>query len=63
MVHIGDSTSEGLDDAEYLPIESQRIPARYAEVGVKETHMEVQGARSIEEQFEGEPNAQEVAEA
>ncbi|HET7418030.1 MAG TPA: acyltransferase family protein [Solirubrobacterales bacterium] len=63
VVHIGDSTSEGLDDAEYLPIESQRIPARYAEVGVKETHMEVQGARSIEEQFEGEPNAQEVAEA
>jgi peptidoglycan/LPS O-acetylase OafA/YrhL len=63
VVHIGDSTSEGLDDPEYLPIESQRIPARYAEVGVRETHMEVQGARSIEEQFEGEPNAQEVAEA
>jgi peptidoglycan/LPS O-acetylase OafA/YrhL len=63
VVHIGDSTSEGLDSAEYLPLESQRIPARYAEVGVKETHMEVQGARSIEEQFEGEPNAQEVAEA
>jgi peptidoglycan/LPS O-acetylase OafA/YrhL len=63
VVHIGDSTSEGLDSAEYLPIESQRIPNRYAEVGVKETHMEVQGARSIEEQFEGEPNAQEVAAA
>ncbi|HET7120783.1 MAG TPA: acyltransferase family protein [Solirubrobacterales bacterium] len=63
VVHIGDSTSEGLDSAEYLPIESQRIPSRYAEVGVKETHMEVQGARSIEEQFEGEPNAQEVAAA
>jgi peptidoglycan/LPS O-acetylase OafA/YrhL len=63
VVHIGDSTSEGLDSAEYLPLESQRIPSRYAEVGVKETHMEVQGARSIEEQFEGEPNAQEVAAA
>jgi peptidoglycan/LPS O-acetylase OafA/YrhL len=63
VVHIGDSTSEGLDSAEYLPIESQRIPSRYAEVGVKETHMEVQGARSIEERFEGEPNAQEVAAA
>ena len=25
--------------------------------------MEISGARSIEEQFEGEPNAQEVAEA
>jgi peptidoglycan/LPS O-acetylase OafA/YrhL len=63
VVHIGDSTSEGLDSAEYLPIESQRIPNRYREVGVKETHMEVQGARSIEERFEEQPNAQEVAEA
>jgi peptidoglycan/LPS O-acetylase OafA/YrhL len=63
VVHIGDSTSEGLDDAEYLPIEAQRIPTRYAEVGAKEVHMEVQGATSIEEQFEGNPNAQEVAAA
>lgn len=63
VVHIGDSTSEGLDDAEYLPLESQRIPARYAEVGAKEVHMEVQGATSIEERFEGHPNAQEVAAA
>jgi len=63
VVHIGDSTSEGLDDVEYLPIESQRIPARYGEVGANEVHMAVQGATSIEEQFEGEPNAQEVAAA
>ncbi len=63
VVHIGDSTSEGLDSAEYLPNAKQRIPNRYAEVGVSETHMEVQGARSIEERYEGEPNAQEVAEA
>jgi peptidoglycan/LPS O-acetylase OafA/YrhL len=63
VVHIGDSTSEGLDDAIYLPIESQRIPARYEEVGAKEVHMEVTGATSIEEQFEGNPNAQEVAAA
>jgi len=63
VVHIGDSTSEGLDDAEYLPIEAQRIPARYEEVGAKEVHMEVTGATSIEERFEGNPNAQEVAAA
>jgi peptidoglycan/LPS O-acetylase OafA/YrhL len=63
VVHIGDSTSEGLDSAEYLPNANERIPARYAEVGVEETHMEVEGARSIEERFEGEPNGQEVAEA
>jgi peptidoglycan/LPS O-acetylase OafA/YrhL len=63
VVHIGDSTSEGLISAEYLPIESQRIEAQYADVGVREAHMEIQGARSIEERFEGQPNAQEVAES
>jgi peptidoglycan/LPS O-acetylase OafA/YrhL len=63
VVHIGDSTSEGLDSPEYLPLASQRIEARYAEVGATEQHMEISGARSIEERFEGEPNAQEVAEA
>ena len=62
VVHIGDSTSEGLDSAEYLPLENQRIPRRYEEVGVKEVDMQVSGARSIEERYEGEPNAQEVAE-
>jgi peptidoglycan/LPS O-acetylase OafA/YrhL len=63
VVHIGDSTSEGLTSPEYLPLESQRIEAQYADVGATEQHMEISGARSIEEQFEGEPNAQEVAEA
>ena len=63
VVHIGDSTSEGLDSPEYLPIPGQRIEARYAEVGATEQHIEISGARSIEETFEGEPNAQEVAEA
>jgi peptidoglycan/LPS O-acetylase OafA/YrhL len=63
VVHIGDSTSEGITSSDYLPIESQRIEARYADVGAAEAHMEISGARSIEEQFEGEPNAREVAEA
>ncbi len=63
VVHIGDSTSEGLTSPDYLPLESQRIEAQYADVGATEQHFEISGARSIEEQFEGEPNAQEVAEA
>jgi peptidoglycan/LPS O-acetylase OafA/YrhL len=63
VVHIGDSTSEGLDSAEYLPDPKERIENRYHEVGVREVHMEVEGARSIEERFEGQPNAQEVAAA
>jgi peptidoglycan/LPS O-acetylase OafA/YrhL len=63
VVHIGDSTSEGLDSPEYLPNPKEQIPNRYAEVGVRETHMEVEGGTSIEERYNGEPNAQEVAEA
>jgi peptidoglycan/LPS O-acetylase OafA/YrhL len=62
VVHIGDSTSEGLVSEEYLP-RSQLIAAQYARVGATTAHLEVAGARSIYENFEGEPNAQEVAEA
>jgi len=63
VAHIGDSTSEGLVSAEYLPLESQRIEAQYADVGATEQVYGIAGARSIVETFEGEPNAQEVAEA
>ena len=42
---------------------SQLIAAQYARVGATTAHLEVAGARSIYENFEGEPNAQEVAEA
>jgi peptidoglycan/LPS O-acetylase OafA/YrhL len=63
VVHIGDSTSEGLVSSEYLPDPKQLISAQYARVGATEQHLEVSGARSIYEQFEGLPNAQEVAEA
>lgn len=63
VVHIGDSTSEGLVSEEYLPSPGQLISAQYARVGAITQHLEVSGARSIYERFEGLPNAQEVAEA
>jgi peptidoglycan/LPS O-acetylase OafA/YrhL len=63
VVHIGDSTSEGLVSTEYLPDPSQLISAQYARVGATTQHLEVAGARSIYENFEGEANAQEVAKA
>ncbi len=63
VVHIGDSTSEGLVSSEYLPDPRQQISAQYARVGATTQHFEIAGARSIYENFEGEPNAQEVAEA
>ena len=63
VVHIGDSTSEGLVSEEYLPDSGDLISAQYTRVGATTQHLEVSGARSIYENFEGLPNAQEVAEA
>ena len=62
VVLIGDSTSEGLVSDEYLPPKKQ-IAAQFARVGANTAHLEVSGARSIYERFEGLPNAQEVAQA
>ena len=62
VVHIGDSTSDGLVDPEYNP-PSKLIAAQYARVGATTSHLDVSGARSIYENFEGQPNAQEAAEA
>jgi lysophospholipase L1-like esterase len=61
VVHIGDSTSEGLVSHDYLPKRADRIEARYAHVGVKTEHMEISGATSIVETLPGGTNAQEVA--
>jgi peptidoglycan/LPS O-acetylase OafA/YrhL len=63
VVHIGDSTSEGLVSDNYLPDRGQQISAQYARVGAGTQHFAIAGALSIYENFEGEPNAQEVAEA
>jgi peptidoglycan/LPS O-acetylase OafA/YrhL len=61
VVHIGDSTSDGLDSPDYLPDPRQRITAQYAMVGVTRTIMEVSGGRSIVETLDGQPNAYTVA--
>jgi len=63
VIHIGDSTSDGLNSPAYLPVPGQRIEAQYALVGVTIQHFEISGARSIVETYEGLPNAQEVARA
>jgi len=62
VVHIGDSTSEGLVSPEFLSTR-KRISKQYARVGATTRHLEVSGARSIVERFEGNPNAQDVAES
>ena len=61
VVHIGDSTSEGLVSADYEPDPANRIPARYADVGVKQSIMKIVGATSVVESLPGTPNAYDMA--
>jgi peptidoglycan/LPS O-acetylase OafA/YrhL/lysophospholipase L1-like esterase len=61
VVHIGDSTSDGLVSAAYLPNAKQRLAAQYARRGVHTVHWEISGGRSIVETLEGQPNARTVA--
>jgi hypothetical protein len=61
VVHIGDSTSEGLVSPRYLPDPRQRIGAQYTRVGVRRRHFEIDGATSIVETLPGGIDAYEVA--
>ena len=61
VVHIGDSTSDGLISPDFLPNPRQRIAAQYARVGVTTFVPEIAGARSIVETYDGQPNAYTVA--
>jgi hypothetical protein len=61
VVYIGDSTSDGEASAEFVPNRRLRAPAQLFRVGVKTTHMEVSGARSIHETHDRNPNAATVA--
>ncbi|HTU76085.1 MAG TPA: acyltransferase family protein [Trebonia sp.] len=61
VVHIGDSTSDGLVLPSYQPNPANRIPARYKQIGVQNVHTEVVGGTSIVEEYDNQPNAQKVA--
>jgi hypothetical protein len=61
VVHIGDSTSEGLISPNYEPNPANRIPARYADVGVRSSIMKIVGATSVVESLPGTPNAADMA--
>jgi lysophospholipase L1-like esterase len=61
VVHIGDSTSDGLVLPAYQPRARLRIAAQYRRVGVAHFIPEVSGARSIVETWHGFPNGQTVA--
>jgi hypothetical protein len=61
VVHIGDSTSDGLVSDDYLPNPRQRIGARYAQVGATRMITEISGGRSIVETVDNQANAYDVA--
>jgi hypothetical protein len=61
VLHIGDSTSDGLDSADYLPDRHQRITARYHQVGVRHVFTDIVGARSVFETLPGTVNGYDAA--
>jgi peptidoglycan/LPS O-acetylase OafA/YrhL len=63
VAHIGDSTSDGLVSADYLPNPRQRIVARYEDVGVRTVRTDISGARSVFETLPGQVNGYNAARA
>jgi peptidoglycan/LPS O-acetylase OafA/YrhL len=61
VVHVGDSTSIGLMDPNYLPNPRDRIDSQYRRVGARSVQTDILGARSIVERYKDQPNAQEAA--
>ena len=61
VVHIGDSTSDGLVSPDYLPARRQRIQARYEDVGVQTVYTNITGARSVVEVLPGTTNGYQAA--
>jgi peptidoglycan/LPS O-acetylase OafA/YrhL len=61
VVHIGDSTSDGLISPNYLPNPRRRIGAQYARVGATRFISEISGGTSIVETSSGQANAYTVA--
>ncbi|WP_424325210.1 SGNH/GDSL hydrolase family protein [Gordonia sp. (in: high G+C Gram-positive bacteria)] len=57
VVHIGDSTSVGIDSALRIPSAADRLTAQYQRVGSKTVELNALGGRSIVEKVNDEPNA------
>jgi hypothetical protein len=61
VAHLGDSTSESLISATYLPDPAQRLDAQFARVGVSRSLMEIVGANSIVETLPGDQDGYQIA--
>ncbi|MFT4087725.1 MAG: SGNH/GDSL hydrolase family protein [Gordonia sp. (in: high G+C Gram-positive bacteria)] len=57
VIHIGDSTSVGIDDPAKFSDPADRLSAQYARVGVTKTILDADGGRSIVEKVNDRPNA------
>jgi peptidoglycan/LPS O-acetylase OafA/YrhL len=62
LVHVGDSTSIGFIDDQWVPDEDKRVAARYASVGVETFIPEIHGAMSTVEPYKDRPNATTLVE-
>jgi peptidoglycan/LPS O-acetylase OafA/YrhL len=61
VVHIGDSTSEGMISPSYLPDPAKRLTAQYQDVGVQTVRADIVGARSVVETLPGTVNGYDAA--
>jgi peptidoglycan/LPS O-acetylase OafA/YrhL len=61
VAHIGDSTSEGMVSADYLPNPAQRLAAQYNDVGVQQVTTNIVGANSVVETLPGDVNGYDTA--
>jgi peptidoglycan/LPS O-acetylase OafA/YrhL/lysophospholipase L1-like esterase len=61
VAHIGDSTSEGMVSADYLPDPAQRLVAQYQDVGAQQVVTNIVGANSVVETLPGDVNGYNAA--
>jgi len=63
IAYIGDSTSVGLISPDYLPDPADQLGGRFDDIGATDQHIDISGARSIYERVDGQPNAEDAAQA
>jgi lysophospholipase L1-like esterase len=61
VMHIGDSTSEGMVSPVYLSNPAQRLTAQYQDVGVQTVRTNIVGANSVAETLPGDTNGYNAA--